>query len=305
MAQIKMQKFLNSKISIQLSILIGKSMSPKMGVRLSNTIGSIIGSIKRLDITKAIRSNQFVVSGGSLSDQDLVQRTIKILSHAGRCYYDLYHYYSKPEKMETIVPWSETMTELVNYSHEDQGYLVIAPHLSNFDLVVARLIKGGFKGKVLSYPNPGSGYQLQNKIRKSYGLDLIPLGDSSLEADIVQYLKAGGVVATGVDRPVPSRKKKHYTQFFGRPSPLPLGYITTALAANVPIITVAAFMHPDGSYGLRLSKPITLKKFENKLDDIILNAERVLKEVEKFIKLSPDQWLMYYPAWPDQMNENI
>jgi lauroyl/myristoyl acyltransferase len=300
-----MQKLLNSKFSVRLSILIGKSMPQRMGAWFIKSISSTIGSIDNLDLTRSIRSNQSFVSGKTLTGPELALRTKQVLSHAGHCYYDLYHYYDMQEKLETIVPWTETMTELVNYSQEDQGYLVVAPHLSNFDLVIARLVKGGFKAKVLSLPNPGSGYQLQNEIRNSFGMDVVPLGDSSLEAELVEYLKDGGVVATGVDRPVPSRKKRHYAQFFGRPSPLPLGSISTALAADVPIIVVAAFMHPDGSYGLRVSKPIMLIKYENKLDDIILNAERVLKKIEEFIVLSPEQWLMYYPVWPDQMSEDL
>ncbi|MCD6425228.1 MAG: lysophospholipid acyltransferase family protein [Anaerolineales bacterium] len=297
-----MHKILNSKLSVRLSILIGKHMPRKMGAWIIKAFSSILGSSKNLDLTIAVRSNQNVVSGGTLSDRELVQRTKQVISHAGHCFFNLYHYYDNPEKLDIIAPWSESMTAFVNYSQEDQGYLVVAPHLSNFDLVMARLVQGGFVGKILSYPNPGSGYQLQNEIRESFGLDVVPLGDSSLEAEIVEYLKAGGLVATGVDRPVPTRKKRHYAEFFGRPSPLPLGYITTALAADVPIIVVAAFMGLDGKYGLRISKPITLNKYKNKLDDIIHNAERVLKKVEEFIKLSPEQWLMYYPVWPDQMN---
>jgi KDO2-lipid IV(A) lauroyltransferase len=300
-----MQNLLNSKTAVQFSILIGKYLPQGMGAGLSRTIGSIIGSFNRLDLNTSIRHNQQIVSGGALSDQELILRTKQVLTHAGKCYYDLYHFYNKPGKLDGIVPWSEAMAKLIQYSLDDQGYLIVAPHLSNFDLVVARLVRGGFKGRVLSYPNPGSGYQLQNKIRESYGMDILPLGDSSLEAKIVQYLKDGGIVATGVDRPVPSRKKKHYVKFFGKPSPLPLGYITTALAADVPIIAVAAFMDPDGKYGLRISNPIQMNKYENKLNDIILNAERVLKRIEEFIKLTPEQWLMYYSAWPDLADQEL
>lgn len=278
-------------------------MPKKMASRFIKAFSSILGSMKNLALTRTIRSNQYVISGGTLSDKELKERTKQVLSHAGHCYYDLYHYYDRPDKLEVIVPWSNALDDLANYSNDKQGYLVVAPHLSNFDLVVARLVKGGFIGKVLSYPNPGSGYQLQNKIRESFGLDVLPLGDSSLEAEIVEYLKQGGTVATGVDRPVPNRKRRHYVTFFGKPSPLPLGYITTALAADVPIIVVGAFMFPDGRYGLRISKPIKMKDFDNKLDDIICNAERVLEKIAEIIKLTPEQWLMYYPVWPDQINE--
>ena len=197
------------------------------------------------------------------------------------------------------------MEEFVKFSRDKQGYVVVAPHLSNFDIVVARLVMGGFKGKVLSYPNPGSGYQLQNNIRKSLGMDITPLGDSRLESEIVEILKAGGLVATGIDRPMPSRKKKHYVSFFGHPSPLPLGYITTALAADVPIIPVASIMLPNGKYGFKYAEPIYLERFKNKLDNILINAERVLKVIESFIQEVPEQWLMYYPVWPDLASEDL
>jgi lauroyl/myristoyl acyltransferase len=197
------------------------------------------------------------------------------------------------------------MREFIKICQQDQGYMVIAPHVSNFDLVVCGLVQHGFRGKVLSYPNPGSGYQLQNEIRASFGLDVSPLGDSKFEAEIVGYLKNGGVTATGVDRPVPGRKKKHYLSFFGKPSPLPVGYITTALAADVPVIAVTAYMLPSGQYGFMHSGPITLKRYKNKLDEIILNTEMVLEKIEGFIQKFPQQWLMYYPVWPDFQDERI
>jgi len=177
--------------------------------------------------------------------------------------------------------------------------MVVSPHLSNFDLVVTKLVQEGFKGKVLSYPNPGSGYQLQNEIRTSRGMDIVPLGDSKLEAEIIAFLKNGGLAATGVDRPVPGRKRRHYVNFFGRPSPLPVGYLTTALAADVPVIAVSAYMLPTGQYGFMHSGPIPLKRYKNKLDEILINAEMVLKTLEGFIRQVPEQWLMYYPVWPD------
>ena len=285
--------------------MIGKYLPRKTGTKFSIALGSFVNSFNSWDINRYVRNNQNIIHDGSLSPQELKEISKQVLTHAGRCYFDLYHYYNKPAKIEDLIPWTDTFAKLIDYSRSKQGYMVVAPHLSNFDLVVARLVSGGFIGRVLSYPNPGSGYQLQNQIRESFGMDLRPLGDSKMESEIVQYLKDGGMVATGVDRPVPSRKKRHYVHFFGKPSPLPLGYITTALAADVPILAVAAYMLPDGRYGLRMSDPIILEKQKNKLDSIILNAELVLKQLEKFIRLSPEQWLMYYPVWPDLLDDDI
>lgn len=299
------QNFLNSKLSVQFSILIGKYLPENWGYSFSRQLGSLIGSFRNSDINRHIRLNQFVVQGEKLTKPQLVKSAKNVLTHAGHCYYDLHHYINRPDALNELVPLTDEMRKFIELSKQTQGYMVIAPHLSNFDLVVSRLVRAGFEGRVLSQPNPGSGYQLQNEIRKSYGLELTPLGDPGLEAATIEYLKNGGVVATGVDRPLPIRKKRHFVNFFGRPSPLPLGYITTALAADVPIIVVTAYMLPDGKYGFKHSGPIPLKKYASKLDNILLNAEMVLKEIEAFIKLVPEQWLMYYPVWPDLMEKGL
>jgi KDO2-lipid IV(A) lauroyltransferase len=299
------KNFFNSKFSIQLSILIGRYLPKQWGYRISQNLARFIAAREDLSINKAIRINQYVANDMQIDHQRLIQSCMEVLTHGGKCYVDLYQVYDNPDLLDTLVPLTNTMKEFIDLSLDDQGYMVVAPHLSNFDLVVSSLVRHGFKGKVLSLPNPGSGYQLQNKIRESFGMELLPLGDSKLETMIIDHLKNGGITATGVDRPIPDRKKRHYVNFFNRPSPLPLGYITTALTAEVPIIVVTAIMEPDGTYGFRHSGPIELKKYQNKLDDIMLNAERILEKVEEYIRLAPEQWLMYYPVWPDLLDEVI
>lgn len=70
-------------------------------------------------------------------------------------------------------------------------------------------------------------------------------------------------------------------------------------------MVVSAFMHPNGQYGFMYSDPIPLKRYKNKLDDIILNTEMILEKIEGYIRKVPEQWLMYYPVWPDTLKEGI
>ena len=77
------------------------------------------------------------------------------------------------------------------------------------------------------------------------------------------------------------------------------------MAADVPIIVVSSYMLPNGNYAFKCSEPISIERCKNKLETIIFNAEKVLKTVEKFILEVPDQWLMFYPVWPDLANENL
>ena len=113
----------------------------------------------------------------------------------------------------------------------------------------------------------------------------------------LRRLKDGGIVVTGIDRPIPDQKE--YLNFFNAPAPLPTGHIRLSLKADAEIVVVAALMNSHGNYELLVSQPIELERFLDSGYAIKFNAERVLKVVEKFILQAPEQWLMYYPVWAD------
>ena len=75
-----------------------------------------------------------------------------------------------------------------------------------------------------------------------------------------------------------------------------------ALEAGVPIIVVAVEMQADGFYRLNVSTdPIPLVRHDDPDEEIRINGEAVLKIIEGYIRQSPGQWLMYYPAWASGM----
>ncbi len=108
-----LQAILNSKFSVRVSVMIGRYLSPKVGYRVSQSIASLVSRFENADITKSIRANQFIVNGETNSHRDLVEKTKNVLDHAGRCYYDLNHFFNKPEKLESMVPFSEPMRDLI------------------------------------------------------------------------------------------------------------------------------------------------------------------------------------------------
>ncbi len=298
------QSFFNGKFAVKTLITLSKIIPAPAGYALGQTIGWFLSQFSQSDIVSSIQSNQQVLHGENLSATELKTKAKAVLTHAGRCYYDLYHNYQDKKRVRQLVPMSDSMEAFLEFCSGDEGTIVVAPHLSNFDLVVYRLLLEGLDALILSYADPSPGYQLQNKIRLEMGMQIQPLGDSSIGSELVRYLKNGGVAATGVDRPLKTRKKKNMVSFFGKPSSLPLGHITLALAADVPITVVSAFMHPDGKYGFLHSGPIYLERYENKREQIIQNAETVFEVIEDFIRQAPEQWLMFYPVWPDVPEES-
>jgi len=297
------QDLINSKFGAYLSIAISRTLPPSLGYRVGRLIARVLSIFHKSNLIRSIRCNQWVIHDMDLSQTEQLDKARAVLRHASRCYYDLYHSLSDQNLIQRVVPRTPAINNFIRETQSLAGCLVVSPHLSNFDLVVTALAMYGFQAKILTLENPRGAYEIQNKLRISSGLDVTPLENAGVYQQTIKHLKAGGVAATAVDRPVPNRKSKHQIRFFGRPSALPVGHINLALAADVPITVVAANMTDDGSYRLFYSDPIQLERLPNRIETVIHNAEKVLSVMEKFIRHAPEQWLMYYPVWPRAMEE--
>lgn len=297
------QEAINTRMGAWISIAIGRTMPPTLGYWVGRQLVNLISAFKGSDLVTSLRANQWVIHDEAIDRDEQYHKARMVLKHAARCYYDLYHSLADASAVTSLVPHTPTIREFIQFTRGDQGLFVVAPHLSNFDLVISALAIYGLEAKILTHGNTVGAYHVQNNIRASTGLEVTPLRDSSVFSDVVDHLKSGGIAATGVDRPVPHRKPEHQINFFGRPSALPVGHITLALAADVPITVVAAKMNPSGTYQFLHSGPIQLERHPNRKAEIIHNAEMILEVIEGFIKSAPHQWLMYHPVWPQALED--
>jgi lauroyl/myristoyl acyltransferase len=106
------------------------------------------------------------------------------------------------------------------------------------------------------------------------------------------------MVVTGLDRPLP--ESKYRPNFFGRPTPLPVHYIYLALKAEVPVAVAMAIREPDDGFKILASELIWMDKLPNRTEEVIYNAEKILRIAEDYIKLAPTQWTVLHPLWPEQ-----
>ena len=299
-------KQFNNKYFILLGIKLCQWAPRKMALAVIESLSSVIAGFKKTDLIKAVRSNQKVISQDeTLTSADLDKRTREVFRHALTCYYDFFRNIDDLENMSALFPTADELNMKFDLATKEAGALVIAPHISNFNLLFHVITEKGFRAKLLTLSTLYSGYGVINKIRSQVGAEIVSVEEGSYFNETVEHLKSGGMAITAIDRPVPTRKHKNQVIFFGKPSALPVGYISMALAANVPIIIISTYMTSKGLYDFRFSEKIHLKKYRNKMDDMLINGELILKKIEELIKYTPEQWLMYYPVWPDQVNGEL
>jgi KDO2-lipid IV(A) lauroyltransferase len=143
---------------------------------------------------------------------------------------------------------------------------------------------------------PDLGTRVVNWLRTRRGILMTPIDLRSLRL-AVERLRKGGVVMTGVDRPV--SRDDEPIQFFDAPARMPTGHVRLALQTGARVVVACCLQDPDGKYALRLGPPLEMETTGNRAEDVRHNARRVLAIIEDMIRQAPDQWLMFVPVWPD------
>ena len=283
---------------IRLAILIGKVLPRKSGLKLASRIGTLLGKNKQNPMVKAIRANQWVIRGQSVKPEVLNIIPKMVFESSAKCFFDYFHFLSRPEKLKEIVEISPEAMAAFERIWRNEPCVIVCPHTSNFDLMGYVLTLYDLDVQVLSFPNPNTSYKLQNKLRKSLGIRVTPMSLSAFR-EARKRLKKGGSILTGLDRPLDNTQEHKYkTSFFGFESNLPVSYVRMAKEADAPVFIMAATSQPGGKYRLEGSQPIWMEAGENLESEICWNAKRVLSEVEPIIKQYAEQWAMFYPVWP-------
>ncbi len=297
-----LQSIINSRIGIGLILAIGKLIPPILGFRLADWAAGKIASRKDSQMVRALRANQWIITGKKLTSDELDAQVINTFRHIAHVQYDLYHNLDNHQAtLERMVLSPKLRGVLDSRRGESEGTLILAPHLSNFDLAGRAMALNGYEIQVLSYPQPHGGYQWQNRLRKDVGIDVSPMSTESLRRAKAR-LNEGGLVISGLERPLP--ETNYHPLFFGYPAPVPVFYVRLALQTKSAMMIIACIGTPQENYILECSDLIYLQPMKDPVQEIEKNAEKVLKAAEPFIRDHPEQWAMTYPVWPfalDQM----
>jgi KDO2-lipid IV(A) lauroyltransferase len=127
-------------------------------------------------------------------------------------------------------------------------------------------------------------------------MNLVPVSVGAFR-QAIKYLQQGGMVVTGIDRPIPNPEV--CPRFFGRPAALHMHHIFLATKARVPVILAAANLQEDGKYHVFASESIEMDPDRDAGRGTLRNAEKVLAAAEEFIRRCPQQWSVPLPVWPE------
>ncbi len=297
---VEARSIINSRYGLNIAYFIGRYLPNQLGRRIAVFAADRISARKDWKLVRAARLNQWVARGENLDQAELDEAVRENFRSTARSIFDLYHNINNLESFRKTIdvhPIAEQFLQRPEYS--ERGLVVAGLHMGSFDFIGQAAGIAGVKGFYLGLPTVNSGYQKQIEMRKERGMNIIPTNPATLK-QAIKYLRAGGMILTGFDRPDDSYQDRPL--FFGRPAALPIHHIFIALKAQVPMMIAAVLWRPDGKYHFLFSEPIEMLPHPNRRTEILQNAENILHIAEGFIRQDPSQWEMTFPVWPEVMS---
>lgn len=297
------QQVINSPLSLRLVSALAQRIPARLGYPIADFIAERIARQRKSNVVRAVRLNQWVVSGEVLDGAVLDQVVRETFRHWAHSIFDLYHYIENPIATRQLIVLDASFQQLRRRPEferrgDRRGLIIVGLHLSNFDLVLQWLCKEGLKPLVLTIPDPQGGRRMEYEMRRRNGMNVMPASVGAFR-EAIRHLQRGGMVVTGIDRPIP--KPENCPHFFGRPAALPIHHIFLAIKAQVPIVIAVTNREPDGKYHVYSSKFIEMDPDPDPELEALRNAEKVLSAAEEFIRRAPYQWSVPLPVWPGIM----
>ena len=130
-----MNQFINSRIGLKLGFTIARLTPPWLGYAIARVAAWRISSRRDSELVKAVRSNQWVVSGGKLTQKILDQAVRGVFHNSARSVYDLYHHIQDLKSAGRMFEIEPSFQALIDRAKFDQGGLIVAGlHMNGFDL---------------------------------------------------------------------------------------------------------------------------------------------------------------------------
>lgn len=299
-----LQRILNSKGAGIWALRISQALPPTVGFQFATLFAGRLARLKDLPIVKAIRLNRWVTSDYELQGEALDLAVRETLQQIAVSYYLLFRHIDQPDALQKLVKFSPEAEKAIAASQENRhGMLVTGVHMSNFDLVIQAAGWSGLCALAISLPEETENLdavEWQHRFRRRSGIEIVPASISTLR-QAIKRMRQGGVVMTGVDRPV--ERPRLRPVFFGQPASLPVHYVPLALEADAPVILMSAMRKADGKYHIHASPEMRFTTYPERDEQTLANAGRLLEEAERFIRQAPEQWSIFQPAWPELLAE--
>ena len=141
--------------------------------------------------------------------------------------------------------------------------------------------------------NPYVDADMLRRRNKYYSAGLMAKHDIETPVALIRHARAGGVVGVLVDQQAFMGLP---TPFFGRPAQTTPFPALLARQCNIPLLLIHGYRMPGVRFKMFVT-PIDVPRTDDRNADIYAATAAMQAELEKSIRLNPDQWMWTHDRW--------
>lgn len=192
---------------------------------------------------------------------------------------------------------SEGLDGLAELLNAGRGVLFVSPHIGSYDVAGAWVASHGWRVVAVGEEvEPPELFDMFVRLRRSVGVEVLPVGKGSTARALLTALREGAAVGLVTDRDISGSGIE--IEFFGEKTKLPTGPAVLALRTGVPIAVGALYQRPEGRYHAVVLPPIEVEPGRADPEVVRDITTQVTANIEELIRREPGQWHLFQPNWP-------
>jgi KDO2-lipid IV(A) lauroyltransferase len=202
-----------------------------------------------------------------------------------------------PEQLDAGLTY-EGLEHVLAAREAGTGAIIALPHLGGWEFGGAWLATQGHPITVVVEPlEPAEVFEWFVSFREALGMTVVPLGPKA-GGEVMKALRDNHLVGLLCDRDIAGGGVE--VEFFGERTTLPAGPITLALRTGAPVLPTAVYYDGTAHHGV-VRPPIDLTRQGALRDDVARLTQVLAHELEVLIRRAPDQWHVFQPNWPSDV----
>lgn len=273
-------------------------------------VGNIVGLMAWLVATKARQQatrNMMHVLGAQVREPRAGRRRLRrivqgMFVNNVRNYLDLFSLHSFPSEKILHNIHVEGIEHLDAGLAQGKGVILFSVHQGPSEYIIQYM---GIKEYDVTIPVERLKDQrmlhLMLDLRRSHGVQFMPLGGSAPMRTIVQKLRDNKIVLITADRAIEGQSV--IAPFFGAPARLPIGAVRLAQRTGAALVGALCWRMPNGlAYGQWV--PLSLELTEEQRTNIDSIMRALVEKMEQFIRKHPEQWMAFAPIWMEDIKSD-
>lgn len=216
---------------------------------------------------------------------------------------ELLYFLRNPQDLKNIR--IEGLENLKKAQAKGKGVLLLTAHLGNFPLLSLRLAEEGYPVYFVTRPmrDERAGNYIHDLRTKAGVRTIFSYPRRECVNGIIDALRSNGLVIMQMDQNFGTGGV--WVKFFGKLAATPVGPIVFALRTQSAVVPTYIFREAKGKHCIRILPQEELITKEDKDETVLLNAIKLTRLIEPWIREFASQWGWIHRRWKSRPSPKV